>query len=87
MNYIKELEELLLNDVLVEVNANIEELKTSLEKKKNSKAIKEELEYMNGVKKYFDEVLIDIKSNSITQEEALDILEGLEDMKVENQDF
>lgn len=87
MNYIKELEELLLNDVLVEVNANIEELKTSLEKKKNSKTIKEELEYMNGVKKYFDEVLVDIKSNSITQEEALDILEGLEDMKVENQDF
>lgn len=87
MDYIKELEKLLKTDVLVEVNENIKELEASLEKKKSSKAIKDELSYMKEVKKYFDEVLMDINAKTITQDEALDILEGLDDMKVENQDF
>ncbi len=86
MNYIKQLEELLINDVLIEVNETITELeKLSLQKK--SKAIKEELNYIKEVKKYFDEVLLDIENNSITQEQALDILEGLEDMRIENQEI
>ncbi|RXJ68271.1 hypothetical protein CRV08_08445 [Halarcobacter ebronensis] len=85
MDYIKQLDELLKKDVLVEVNENIKEIEEELKKKKN-KALKEELEYMLQVKLYFDEVLVDIKNNSLTQEQALDILEGLEDMKIENQE-
>ena len=85
MDYIKNLEKLLKEDVLLEVNENIKEIKESLEKKKD-KALKEELEYMNEVKKYFDEVLLDIEHKTITQEEALDILEGLEDMRADNQE-
>ncbi len=42
---------------------------------------------MLQVKQYFDEVLLDIENNSITQEQALDILEGLEEMKVDNQEI
>lgn len=87
MNYIKELEKLLKEDVLVEVNENIKELNEALEKKKNDKNLKEELKYMSDVKKYFDEVIVDIENKTITQEEALDILEGLEDMKAENQEI
>ena len=86
MNYIKELENILLKDVLIEVNENIKDLETSLEKKKN-KALKEELKYMIDVKKYFDDVILDIEAKKLTQEQALDILEGLEDMRAENQDF
>ncbi|QKF81739.1 hypothetical protein [Halarcobacter ebronensis] len=85
MDYIKQLDELLKKDVLVEVNENIKEIEEELKKKKD-KALKEELEYMLQVKLYFDEVLVDIKNNSLTQEQALDILEGLEDMKIENQE-
>jgi predicted RNA-binding protein with EMAP domain len=85
MDYIKNLEKLLKEDVLLEVNENIKEIKESLEKKKD-KALKEELDYMNEVKKYFDEVLLDIEQKTITQEEALDILEGLEDMRADNQE-
>ncbi len=85
MDYIKELETLLKTDVLVEVNKDVQELEKEYSQKKK-KAIKEELEYMLQVKLYFDEVLIDIENNTITQEQALDILEGLEDMKVENQE-
>lgn len=86
MDYIKELEKLLKTDVLVEVNANVKELE-EITKKKNNKSSKEELEYMKQVQLYFTEVLEDIEKNLLTQEQALDILEGLEDMKIENQDF
>ncbi len=85
MDNIKELEKLVKNDVLVEVNENIEEIKAELSKKKD-KDLQEELEYMNKIKEFFDEVIIDIENNKMTQEQALDILEGLEDMKIENQE-
>ena len=86
MDHIKELENLLKTDVLVEVNDNIKEIETQLAKKKK-KALQDELDYMKQVKLYFDEVLIDIEKNILTQEQALDILEGLEDMKAENQEI
>ncbi|QDF28693.1 hypothetical protein [Halarcobacter anaerophilus] len=86
MDYIKDLENLLKTDILIEVNDDIKELQKELEKKKK-KALNEELEYMLQVKQYFDEVLLDIENNSITQEQALDILEGLEEMKVDNQEI
>ena len=86
MDHVKELENLLKNDVLIEVNENIKEIETQLAKKKK-KALQDELDYMKQVKLYFDEVLIDIEKNILTQEQALDILEGLEDMKAENQEI
>lgn len=83
MNQIKILEELLKNDVLVEVNENIDEL---TKEGSTKKAKKEELKYMKEVKNYFDEVLKDIENNTLSQEDAIDILEGLEDMRAENQE-
>lgn len=85
MNKIKELETLLKNDVLVEVAQNIKELEEQLSKKKNSKTVQEELDYMKQVKLYFDEVILDIENNNLKEKDAIDILEGLEDMKAENQ--
>jgi len=86
MSHIKQLEELLKTDVLVEVNESIKELEESLETAKKKKIVKEEIQYMKQVKQYFDEVLADIENNTIKEEEALDILEGLEDMRAENQE-
>jgi cellobiose phosphorylase len=85
MSHIQELETLLKKDVLIEVNDNIKELKEMLKNKK-TKPIEEELHYMEEIKKYFDEVVADIENNSITQEQALDILEGLEEMRADNQE-
>ncbi len=82
MDYIKELETLIKEDVLVEVNENIKELESN-----NKKNLKDDLNYMKQVKTYFEEVLLDIENNTITKEQAIDILEGLEDMKAENQDI
>ena len=88
MSYIKQLEELLKSDVLLEVTENLkdlqEELKTS-KKKSDIKDIKEEIKYMEQVKLYFDEVIIDIENNKLSEDQAIDILEGLEDMRVDNQ--
>ena len=86
MDYIKELKELLENDILLEVNENINELKDEISKTKKNKSLKEELKYMEEVKLYFDEVLLDIKNNTLTNQQALDILEGLDDMRVDNQE-
>lgn len=86
MNYIKQLEELIKTDISLEVNENIKEIEELLKKKK-SKDLKDELHYMKEVKKYFDEVITDIDNNTLTQEQALDILEGLEDMKADNQEI
>lgn len=86
MDYIKELKELLESDVLKEVNENINDIKNEISKTKKNKALKEELQYMEQVKLYFDEILIDIANNTLTNEQALDILEGLDDMRVDNQE-
>jgi len=85
MSHIKELEKLVKDDVLVEVNENIREIRSELSKK-NSNDLKEELEYMKQIKQYFDEVLIDIENNTMSEDEAQDIIEGLEDMRSENQE-
>ncbi|QKJ22878.1 hypothetical protein [Poseidonibacter lekithochrous] len=83
MNQIKTLEDLLRNDVLKEVNENIEEL---VKAGSSKKAKKDEIKYMEEVRNYFTEVLKDIENNSLSQEDAIDILEGLEDMRAENQE-
>jgi len=88
MSYISQLEELLKTDVLLEVEQNLKDLEEELKttKKKNDlKDIKEEIKYMQQVKKYFDEVITDIQNNSLSEDQALDILEGLEDMRADNQ--
>lgn len=88
MDKIKELEELLKTDVLLEVAENISELEEQVKTvdKKEKKVMNEAIEYMKQVKLYFDEVILDIENGTLTQEQAADILEGLEDMRAENQE-
>lgn len=85
MSHIKKLEELIRTDIMLEVVDTLEELEEAKKDRKNKDA-KEEYQYMKDIKKYFDEVLTDIEKKVITEDEALDILEGLEDMKAENQE-
>lgn len=85
MSHIQQLKNLVKDDVLLEVNENIQEIRNELSKK-STNDLKEELEYMKQIKQYFDEVIADIENNTISEEEALDIIEGLEDMRAENQE-
>lgn len=88
MSNIKKLDELLKTDVLVEIKETINELETNIKtaSKKDAKVLKEELEYINQVKKYFEDVVLDIENKTLTEDQALDILDGLEDMRIENQE-
>ena len=52
---------------------------------KCSKDDKDELKYLEEMKAYFDEVELDISNNNITEEDALDILEVLEDMRLDKE--
>ena len=87
MSNIKELETLLKNDVLLEIEENIKELIESTDKKKNSKSIDEELKYMQDVCAYFEEALLNIDNNSMTEEIALNVLEDLDGMKFDEDDI
>lgn len=85
MNTIQQLETLLKTDVLVEVSAEIKALQQQIEKKSN-KELKDELNYLEQVKQYFDEVLEDIRLGNLKETDAQDILDSLEEMKTENED-
>jgi len=87
MSKIKELEELLKKDIMVELEESIEELVSKIKKKKNDNALKDEVKYMRDVQKYFDDVLVDIDKNILSEEDANEILEALEDMKVDDQEL
>ncbi len=87
MSKIKELEELLKKDIMVELEESIEELVSQIKKKKNDNALKDEVKYMREVQQYFDDVLIDIDKNILTEEDAIEILAALDDMKIEDQEI
>ena len=86
MSKIKELEKILRTDVLIEVNNEITAIKKLMTKQKNNSELQDELVYMEDVKKYYDEVLLHIEKNILKEEEAIQILEDLEDMRADDDD-
>ena len=50
-----------------------------------SKDDKDELKYLEEMKAYFDEVELDIQNNNLSEEDALDILEVLEEMRLDKE--
>ena len=67
MSKIKELEKILKTDVLIEVNNEITAIKKLMTKQKNNSELKDELVYMEDVKKYYDEVIIHIEKNLLKE--------------------
>lgn len=86
MSKIKELETLLKTDVLVEVEEEIVAIEKLLEKNSSNKNLKIELEYMQDVKKFYNEALNQIDKGLLTEEEANNILLDLEDMREDDED-
>lgn len=86
MNKVEELEKLLKEDIMCEIEESIEELVSQIKKKKNNKDLKEEVKYLRDVQKYFDDVLVDIDKKILTNEDADEIMDALQDMKTENQE-
>ena len=85
MSNIKKLEKILKEELIPELEENLEEMMDIVDKGKCSKDDKDELKYLEEMKAYFDEVELDISNNNITEEDALDILEVLEDMRLDKE--
>lgn len=86
MSKVKELEEILKSDVLVEVKAEIEAIEKLLPKSKDKEDLQIELDYMLDVKKFYDEALSLIKEGKLSEAEAINILLDLEDMRDDGED-
>ena len=80
MNSIEQLEKLLKTEVLIQVNEEIKTIKKLIEKQKNNEDLKIELNYILDVKKYYDEVITHIEKKILKEEDAVKILQDLEDM-------
>ncbi|MDX9899954.1 MAG: hypothetical protein RBT22_00490 [Aliarcobacter sp.] len=87
MNSIEQLEKLLKTEVLVQVNEEIKTIKKLIEKQKNNEDLKIELNYILDVKKYYDEVITHIEKKILKEEDAVKILQDLEDMIDDEEDI
>ncbi len=87
MTKVKELEDLIKNDIMLEIKENLEELNKLIEKKKNAKALTLELKEMKEVEEDFNSLLEDIKSNNMSEDKAIEILEELEHMKIDQDEI
>ncbi len=87
MNVIDQLEKLLKTEVLVQVDEEIETIKKFLVKQKDSEDLKIELDYMLDVKKYYDQVISHIEKKILSEEDAVKILQDLEDMRDDEDDI
>lgn len=80
MGAIENLEKILKSEVLIQVDAEIAEIQKILKKQKNNTDLENELEYMKDVKKYYEEVIVHIEKKILSEEDAANILQDLEDM-------
>ena len=87
MNVIEQLEKLLRTEVLIQVDEEIATVKKFLAKHKDSEDLKIELEYMLDVKKYYDQVISHIEKKILSEEDAVKILQDLEDMREDEDDI
>jgi hypothetical protein len=87
MNVIEQLEKLLKTEVLIQVDEEIATVKKFLAKQKDSEDLKIELDYMLDVKKYYDQVISHIEKKILSEEDAVKILQDLEDMREDEDDI
>ena len=87
MNVIDQLEKLLKTEVLVQVEEEIQTIEKFLLKQKDSEDLKIELDYVLDVKKYYNQVLLHIEKKILSEEDAVKILQDLEDMRDDEDDI
>ena len=83
MSNIKKLAKILKEELIPELDENLEEIMNIIDSGDYSKDDKDELKYLEEIKAYFDEVELDITNNNLSEEDALDILKVLEEMRLD----
>lgn len=84
MSVLKDLEKLIKDDVLLEIEDYIDELFEIIASKKGDERTKEELENIQEMRDDFKAMLDDINSGEMSEEEAQEIIEEINDMREEN---
>ncbi len=87
MGAIEDLEKILRTEVLIQVEEEIKTIEKFVNKQKDSEDLKVELDYMLDVKKYYDQVIIHIEKKILSEEDAVKILQDLEDMRDDEDDI
>ena len=82
MSNIEKLEKVLKEEFIPELDESLVELANITQSWKATTEDKEEFEDLKEMKKYFDNVLEDIESKKLTEEDALEIIEVLDDMRL-----
>lgn len=72
---------LIHNEVLPDIEEYLDELFEIVASKKGDDKIKEEISYMQEMKKDFSEMIEDIENDEIDDEEAQEIIDEIIDMK------
>ncbi|MDD2887088.1 MAG: hypothetical protein PHY66_04755 [Aliarcobacter sp.] len=85
MSNIEKLAKILKDELIPELDENLEEMIDIVDSGDCSKDDRDELKYLEEMKAYFDEVELDIANNNLTEEDALDILEVLEEMRLDKE--
>ena len=85
MSNIEKLAKILKEELIPELDENLEEIMDIIDTGDASKDDKDELKYLEEMKAYFDEVELDIQNNNLSEEDALDILEVLEEMRLDKE--
>lgn len=85
MSNIQKLAKILKDELIPELDENLEEMMDIVDSGDCSKDDRDELKYLEEMKAYFDEVELDIANNNLTEEDALDILEVLEEMRLDKE--
>lgn len=84
MSNIEKLEVTLSKEFLPELEDTLLELANICQSWKATQDDKDEFEDLKEMKSYFDNVLDDIKNKNITEDDALEILEVLNEMQLDN---
>jgi len=82
MSNIEKLEKVLKEEFIPELDESLVELANITQSWKATTEDKEEFEDLKEMKKYFDNVLEDIENKKLTEEDALEIIEVLDDMRL-----
>lgn len=83
MSNVEKLEKILKEEFIPELDESLLELANITQSWKATSDDKEEFEDLKEMKKFFDNVVEDLEKNDINEKEALEIIQALDEMRLE----
>ncbi|MGA1932416.1 hypothetical protein ACH5BF_06790 [Arcobacter sp. YIC-464] len=83
MSNIQKLEKILKEEFIPELDESLLELANITQSWKATSDDKEEFEELKEMKKFFDKLVEDLDNNDIEEEEAIEIIEALDEMRLD----